>query len=161
MSIDVIDFASGIAPGTPLDSLRAERAAIRTHAQGSHDALFSPSDDAGLTRAERYSVALWVARAEASEKLAGFYREALIAETGADLVAQVEVDESAHPRLRALLNQAAVLVSEPASATPEHLARLTEAGLSTRGIVVLSQLIGYLTFQTRLAAGLQLLSAEH
>jgi len=157
--IDVIDIAAGIAPGSARDQLRAERADIRKHAKGCQGALFAPSDDAGLTPAERYAVALWVARLDGSDALARLYRDGLIAEAGHDLVAQAETDPEAHPRLRRLLDHAALLTAEPARATPEHLAALAEVGLSTRAIVVLSQLIGYVSFQTRLVSGLNLLSA--
>ena len=158
MANDVIDLAAGINVGAPLDALRSERADIRKHAQGSHDALFSPADDAGLSLAERYAVALRIARSDGAEGLAAFYRERLVAEVGRDIVGEWEEARAPGNRLARLLDHTDLLISRPADATPEHLAPLTEAGLSTRAIVVLTQLIGYVSFQTRLVAGLQLLN---
>ena len=40
---DVIDALVGIAPGSPLDAIRARRPEARTHAQASYAALFAPA----------------------------------------------------------------------------------------------------------------------
>jgi uncharacterized protein YciW len=46
---DVIDTLVGIAPGSKLDAIRAQRSEARKHAQASYDALFSPEDLGGMT----------------------------------------------------------------------------------------------------------------
>ncbi|WP_051388917.1 CMD domain protein [Arthrobacter sp. 35W] len=62
------------------------------------------------------------------------------------------------PRLTAALEHAHLLVFRPREASPEALATLHRAGWSTDAIVTLSQLVAFLAFQLRVAAGLRVLS---
>lgn len=62
-------------------------------------------------------------------------------------------------RLAAALDHAHLLVFRPREASPEALAALAAAGWSTTGIVTLSQLVAFLSFQIRVVAGLKVLSA--
>jgi CMD domain protein len=62
-------------------------------------------------------------------------------------------------RLAAALDHAHLLVFRPRDASPEALAALAAAGWSTTGIVTLSQLVAFLSFQIRVVAGLKILSA--
>ncbi|GAA4370465.1 CMD domain protein [Agromyces bauzanensis] len=63
-------------------------------------------------------------------------------------------------RLDAALEHAHLLVFRPREASVAALARLADAGWSTAGIVTLSQLVSFLAFQLRVAAGLRLLTTE-
>lgn len=63
------------------------------------------------------------------------------------------------PRLSRALEQAHLLILHPRDATPADLQRLLEAGWSTAGIVVLSQLVAFLSFQIRVIAGLRAVAA--
>ena len=63
------------------------------------------------------------------------------------------------PRLAAAFEHAHMLVLHPRDAAPEHLQALLDAGWSTPDIVTLSQLVAFLTFQIRVAAGLRTLAA--
>ena len=58
---DVIDELAGIAPGSPLDKVRANRLEARKHAQVSYDSLFTPQDFGGVSAQERFAVASFVA----------------------------------------------------------------------------------------------------
>ncbi|NUW32669.1 CMD domain protein [Nonomuraea sp. SMC257] len=60
-------------------------------------------------------------------------------------------------RLAAALEHAHLLVFRPREADPEALRALARAGWSTTGVVTLSQLVSFLTFQIRVVAGLRLL----
>lgn len=60
-------------------------------------------------------------------------------------------------RLSAALAYVHRLVFHPRDAAPEHLRALEEAGWSATGIVTLSQLVAFLSFQLRAAAGLRAL----
>jgi CMD domain protein len=62
-------------------------------------------------------------------------------------------------RLKAALEHAHLLVFHPRDARPDDLARLVSAGWSTTGIVTLSQLIAFLSFQIRIVTGLKVLTA--
>ena len=59
---DVIDQLSGIAPGHPLDAIRAGRAQARIHSQQSYLALFEPRLLAAgdFTLEERFAIATFV-----------------------------------------------------------------------------------------------------
>ncbi|MCU0945493.1 MAG: CMD domain protein [Rubritepida sp.] len=59
--MDLIDQLVGIAPGSALDAVRAQRAVAREHSQKSHEALFAPADPGTFTPAERHAVAAYVA----------------------------------------------------------------------------------------------------
>lgn len=61
-------------------------------------------------------------------------------------------------RLAAGLDHAHLLVFHPRDAAPEDHQRLFDAGWTTTGIVTLSQIIAFLTFQLRVAHGLGVLA---
>ena len=86
---DVIDELAGLARGTYLDTIRDHRPAARENAQKSYEALFAPADPAGVTLAERFAVALFVAGLHRDERITAFYRDGLV-RYGAELVAAVE-----------------------------------------------------------------------
>lgn len=58
-------------------------------------------------------------------------------------------------RLSAALEQAHLLVLHPRDAAPQGLQDLLNAGWSTGGIVTLSQLVAFLSFQIRVVSGLR------
>ncbi|TYL53119.1 CMD domain protein [Agromyces mariniharenae] len=63
-------------------------------------------------------------------------------------------------RLAAALGHAHLLVFRPRESSAVALATLADAGWSTDGIVTLSQLVSFLAFQLRVAAGLRLLTTK-
>ena len=66
--------------------------------------------------------------------------------------------EALGPRLGAALEHAHLLTFHPRDAASGDLARLLDAGWTTPGIVTLSQLVAFLAFQVRVAAGLRALT---
>jgi CMD domain protein len=63
-------------------------------------------------------------------------------------------------RLTAALEHAHLLVFRPRDAAPADMQALLDAGWSSTGIVVLSQLVAFLSFQVRSVAGLRTLGAS-
>ena len=63
------------------------------------------------------------------------------------------------PHLAAALDHAHMLVLHPRDAAPDHLQALLGARWTTAGIVTLSQLVAFLSYQFRAAAGLRVLAA--
>jgi CMD domain protein len=61
-------------------------------------------------------------------------------------------------RLAAAFDHAHLLVFHPRDAAPARLQALLDAGWSTTDIVTLSQIIAFLSFQIRVAAGLRVLA---
>lgn len=62
--------------------------------------------------------------------------------------------------LAAAFEQAHLLVFRPRDAAPADMQRLIDAGWTTTGIVTLSQLVAFLSFQVRNVAGLRALGAS-
>ncbi len=87
---DIIDTLAGIAPGSPLDAVRAQRAEARKHAQASYDALFSPRNPGGFGLVERFAVAAFVAGLHGAPETADYYKSKL-QEAGASPELQVAV----------------------------------------------------------------------
>jgi uncharacterized protein YciW len=56
------------------------------------------------------------------------------------------------------LEHAHLLVFHPRDANPAALQAMLDAGWSSTGIVILSQLVAFLAFQIRVAAGLRTLA---
>jgi CMD domain protein len=159
---DVIDAIAGLAPGSRLAELRRQRAEVFRHSQGSHDVLLLPQDPGGVSRAERAAIALRVALAAEDEKLAAHYRGLLRQAGGEALVGPAEHPSGgdASARLAALLHHTDLVATAPGQATQADLRRLEALGLTNRGVVVVSQLIAFVSFQTRLLAGLRILQEE-
>ena len=77
MTVDIVDAAAGLAPGSPVAALRRQREAFVRHTQGSHDVLITPADPAGVSLVERAAAALRVASIERDTALIALYRDRL------------------------------------------------------------------------------------
>ena len=148
--IDVIDAAAGLAPGMPLHAARRFRPVALQGSQASHDALlFDPVP--GLSPADRLRVAAACCDAVQASALAAHYR--------ALLSAPARTAEAPSPALPAMLRWALLITTAPRDGDRAALHALREAGLADPAIVALAQLVGFLSYQTRLVAGLQALAA--
>lgn len=159
---DLVDQLAGLDPGSPIHQVRHRRDKVALATQGSYDALFDPGMT-GLSLVERLLVALYACRLTPSAALAGYYRERALA-AGADAATLAAV-ESADPqqladtRLRAMLSFTRTLILKPVEGDRALLHTLPAAGISTPAIVSLAQLIAFLSYQTRLVAGLAAMRA--
>ncbi len=157
---DVIDAAVALAPDQATWALRRQRDKVVAATQGSYDAMFSPTVE-GLSVAERLLVALHACRVSKAESLVAHYRDRLVAE-GAD-GALVEAVASGRPvgdtRLQAVLAFTGKLIERPIEGDKAAVQSLADSGLSTPAIVAMSQLIAFLSYQIRVAAGLKALAA--
>jgi CMD domain protein len=63
-------------------------------------------------------------------------------------------------RIAAALEHTHMLVYHPRDASPAHLQALIDAAWSTTGIVVISQLVAFLSYQIRVVTGLRVLQAR-
>jgi CMD domain protein len=192
---DVIDLLVGVAPGSRLDAIRAQRPEARENAQKSYLALFAPKFPGEMNGEERYALAVFVAGLHRDAATLAFYRTGLAGQNGRpDLAAAIDreiargaakgpyghypegplsaedragpvhrVSEADRavlgPRLSAALAHAHLLVFRPRDASPAALQALLDAGWSTTGIVTLSQLVAFLSFQIRVIVGLRALAA--
>lgn len=94
---DVIDSLVGIAPGSKLDAIRAQRSEARKHAQASYTSLFEPRDLAGVTADERFAVASFVAGLHGEPRTDAFYASKLPASLRAAVAAEVAAAKTKGP----------------------------------------------------------------
>jgi CMD domain protein len=184
MTLDIINTLAGLTPDSPLAGIRNRKPIARDHAQASHRALFEPSDEADITRQERFAIAAFVAGLHAEPEATAFYAGSLPPELAAPIEAEVTKARTTgpygaypkgplsaedlpgptyrptafSPRMNAALAHVHMLVFHPRDASPERLQALLDAGWSNTGIVTLSQLTAFLAFQIRAAAGLRTLA---
>jgi uncharacterized protein YciW/dienelactone hydrolase len=159
---DVVDQVAGLDDGNATHALRHTREKVAAATQGSYDALFDAALP-GLTLGERLLVALYACRLTPAPELAGHYR-ARLADTPVDAnalqaVDHGDVDALADTRLRAILRFTRTLIERPIEGDRDALLRLPAAGLATADVVTLAQLIAFLSYQTRLVAGVRALQA--
>jgi CMD domain protein len=88
---DVIDALVGIAPGSPLDVIRARRPQARAHAQATYEALFRPRQPGNVTTPERFAVGAFVCGLHGQAAIAASYARGL-AESGASRALTEVVD---------------------------------------------------------------------
>jgi uncharacterized protein YciW len=129
--------------------VRAERPDIVRHTQGSHDVLLTPADPGGLSLGERAWIAERVATLSRHPALAAHYRAMLEGH-----------DAPVGPRLALLDAHVTRVTTAPGTATRAHIDTLRAAGLSERDIVALSQIVAFVSYQVRAAAGLALLAKD-
>ena len=145
--MDVIDAAAGLAEDSPVAVLRRQRQEFVRHGRGSHDVLITPAEPAGLSAAERSAIASLVASIEGDAALTAHYRA-------------LGPAASSSPRLEAMLRHVRMVTTAPGSATPAALTALRDVGLAPRDIVALTQIVAFVSYQVRVAAGLRALAQE-
>ncbi|SDW75730.1 CMD domain protein, Avi_7170 family [Pseudomonas syringae] len=155
---DLLDELLGIEPGSPLHTVRHAREKVASATQGSQQLFFDPALDDNLLLSERLWVAYYATRLSGQPTLSAHYLTQLQA-TGVEAVAVTyvdtgEIDRLDDPRLAAMLKFARTLIESPVHGDQSALQALQQHGLSTAEIVVLAQLVAFLSYQVRLAAGL-------
>lgn len=156
LATDVIDRAAGLEPGTRVHAARRFRETAISHTQASHDALLLDPVE-GLTSADRLRVAVAVCEASRAASLEAHYRGLLAREAGSPASGAGHSGMSAP--LAAALEWAHLLTLDPGRGDRAALQRLREAGLADPAIVALAQLVAFLSYQTRVVAGLRVLAA--
>lgn len=159
---DVMDTLAGLTADSPLAALRRERPDVVRHLQGSDDALFTPADDGGFTRAERTAVALRIATLLRDSALEAHYGTLLATlDPSGALAGTVQGKaEITEVRWDAMLAHVDLVTRGPDRAERQDIDNLLVAGLSSHAVVSLSQLIAYVNFQSRVLAGLRMLKGR-
>ncbi|MGW4244856.1 hypothetical protein [Nocardia sp. NPDC004722] len=145
---DVIDAVLG-GTASQVRALRDARPAVVEHTQGVYAALLDGPATESVGRDRLIAAAVAVAELAGAPALAAHY-----AGLGT-------VPAEGDPVLAAILRHAARVSTAPASITRTDIDELAAVGLSERDIVTVAQLIGFVHFQVRLLAGLELIGAEH
>jgi len=141
---------AGIPAAGPLATALITRGPAISHAEASATVLFDQVDETRLGKSERLALAQAVARWHDDAALADHYRQRGIANTGPAL--------PMGNRWEALLRHAQQVTQSPVSITPADLHALQAAGWSEDAIVTASQIVAYMSFQSRLITGLRLLA---
>jgi alkylhydroperoxidase family enzyme len=119
---------------------------------------FQLSPTPGLEAVTRVRIALFVSSLDRCPPGYRCYRRSL-AQQGDDAavgeaLSRGEVPAGVPPRDRLFLEHAARLTEQPWTTREEHLHRLRSAGLDDRGILQLTMLVSYLSFESRVWLGL-------
>lgn len=162
VAVDMLDSLLQLQPGTAEHALRHARGKVVSATQASH-ALFFAAEGHKLSLCERLWVAYYAAYLTPQAALAAHYLEHLQAE-GLDSAVLASLhaghlDALENVRLGAILTFTRTLIQSPRHGDQTALRALQQAGLGTEEVVVLAQLIAYLSYQVRLAAGLGALFA--
>ncbi len=157
---DAIDAILGDA-GPRVAVLRRQKPEIADQLQAYYRAVFEPDADsaAALSLADRCIIAVRVASHTGSRAVADWYAD-LATSAGA------EATEIARARdvsdrwadstpLAAAIRHADMLTTRPASAQRGDLQALKAAGFTPAGIMSLSQVVAFVSYQLRLIAGLR------
>ncbi|HEU0230675.1 MAG TPA: CMD domain protein [Burkholderiaceae bacterium] len=157
-SDDLMDAVTGLIPSDPLYAVRHAREKVAVAMQKSYDVFFDATAR-GLSLSERFSVALYASVLSRSEALAGHYEQALLGqgvEPGVlDAMLTDRLDAVSNNRLRIMLGFTRKLIVKPVEGDAAEIERLRSAGVATPDIVTLAQLIAFLSYQIRVAAGLR------
>ena len=129
--------------GPRVAALRAARPDFVRYTQGSYDVMVTPAHPEGLTASERALAARRTADLSGHPALAAHY---------------ATLPTQPGPRDAAILRHAELLATSPGAATRADIDALTRAGLSAAEIVTLSQILAFVSYQVRVAAGLALLA---
>ena len=162
-SDDVMNKLAGVAPGSALAELRAERSDVVRFTQASDDAVFRPATEAGLSRAERAAAGLRIACLLRDGALEAHY-QALLRPIDPDgrLASSVlaKSPAAANERWGRILAHIDRVTLDPESSQAGHIGALADVGLSPQAVVALSQVIAYVNFQARVRAGLAMLGGK-
>ena len=185
---DVIDTLAGLMPDSPLAAIRDRKPITRQNAQASYQALFEPADPGDMTLRERFAIATFTAGLHAQPQATAFYAAHLTAPVVSAIQTEIQRGRTTGPygaypkgplsqedvagpiyqaepdglglKMAAALTHVHMLVFHPRDADPAALQRLLDAGWSNTAIVTLSQLVAFLAFQIRAAAGLRVLAGS-
>ena len=156
-------FDALFAPGEASEMSIAERAAVAAFVAALHEdddgiAFYRQRLPAsGVTPAQIQALEAEAVRAAGSGPYGSYPAGPLSVEDTPGPHYTPDASDALGPRLTAALAHVHLLVFRPRDAAAEHLRALEAAGWSATGIVTLSQLVAFLSFQLRAAAGLRAL----
>lgn len=160
---DLLDDLLAIEPGSSLHTVRHARDKVASATQGSQALFFDPALDNDLSLSERLWVAYYATRLSGQSTLSAHYL-AQLEDAGIEPAALAHVnaghiERMEDPRLAAILHFTRTLIESPVHGDQRALQALQQQGLATAEIVVLAQLIAFLSYQVRLASGLTALKS--
>lgn len=159
-NVDVIAAIIGIEPGSAMAAAVAGRADIMALTQKTHDSALTPENPGGLSHAERAALAWRIAKINDNKAFEDHF-EALLekvdAPDAAARMADIWFDGGHDIRAKALIRHVDLVAHAPKQATRRDIELLQEAGLADDDIVRLSELVAFVSYQIRVAVGLDLM----
>ncbi|CAN7741217.1 hypothetical protein GFB56_30695 [Ensifer sp. T173] len=157
---DVIAAIVGIEPGSAMAGVLSARADIMALTQKTHDSALTPENPGGLSHAERAALAWRIAKINDHKAFEDHF-EALLEKAGAPdaaaRMADIWFDGGSDIRAKALIRHVDLVAHAPKQATRRDIELLQEAGLADDDIVRLSELVAFVSYQIRVAVGLELM----
>lgn len=150
---DLIDSLTQLENSPAVQAIRHQRDKVVAATQGSYSRLFDPAL-AGLTLGERLRVALTICALSDSSALRGHYAQQLEKHLAQQPEAPIDSKREA-----ALQRFASLLTHKPVEGDRSSIDALLAAGLQPPEIIALAQLIAFVSYQIRVVAGLQALTA--
>lgn len=161
-TLDAIDAILG-EEARRVRALRQQKPELAEQLQAYYRAVFEPDDTsaAALPLADRRAIAVRVASHTGSAAVADWYAN-LASDAGADPDTIARARDVARPwreetPLAAAIRHADMLTTRPIAAQASDIAALKAAGFTPAGIMSLSQVIAFVSYQVRLIAGLRAL----
>lgn len=155
---DVIAKITGIDRGSALAEAVNGRADIMSLTQQTYVAALHPTDPGGLSHVERAAFACRISVLNSDREFEAHFHN-LIGEndTSGARIADIGFDGGDDVRLSALIRHVDLVAQNPKNATEGDIKRLQAAGVSDADIVRLSELVAFVSYQIRVAAGLRLM----
>jgi uncharacterized protein YciW len=153
-----MDRIAGLTPADDVYQTRRMRPEFVDGAEASRVSVLTPEDRLGLETDLRLALACRIARLNADPALFSDYQAQLQAyRPSTELVALAEGKAEFGEPFATIVRHVDLVTLTPSQAVAADIERLAEAGLSNPQIVALSELIAFVNFQTRVAAGLRLM----
>lgn len=160
--VDTLDRVLGLVPGSLAYQVRHQRTKVVDATQASEDLLLGAPIE-GLSIEDRLLTALLACALTPASELASEYIQRLkslkVADTLIEAVRQANIQAVDNDRLKQILTFTHTLITDPVKADKQALLRLKASGLTTPQITALAQLIAFVSYQVRVAAGLKAMKA--
>lgn len=146
-STDFISNSIGILPNSSIHQARLVRSDATEHTQIAYEQIFSADASAALTQPLKYFFAQETALLSGSQTLQAHYQ---------GLLHQQSIDPHT-PAIQAALAYLQIIATQPNRASKDLIDSLLATGWTAAEVVLLAQLITYVSYQARLLEGLKLL----
>lgn len=160
---DVVDAILGAANTPRVAELRAHKPNLADELQAYYLALFEPevASAEAFPTVDRHLIAIRVASHTGSTAVADWYAnlatEAGVPDTTITRARDITTPWTDPTPLGASVRRADLVTTTPSATEPSHIQELKDAGLTPAGILSLSQVIAFVSYQLRLIAGLRAL----
>lgn len=162
---DLIDNLLGLDPDGSTYQARHFRTKVLDGTQQSYEALFNPA--LSLPLSYRFLVAFYASRLSQADELKAHYLEQVKAQQVApEIIYALEQDNlsaltsaGADTQLGTILQFTRKLILNPIEGDQAAIQAVEQTGLSVPDCVVLSQLVAFLSYQSRLVVGLKAMQA--